>query len=244
MSGEWAIIEPMEGEEAITDICLLAKKEKVPSGYAVIDLTVDGKKADFAEGSMFGSTKRYLAYTRKVPSALRGRLSLVDLKVILSNDRSPLGYLPLAHTHDDNTKAFSHKVLVMKVAPHEQATRAVRELQILSASRKEDVQLGFTRLPDINGFSICFKVGEVGRRNSAPTTKPAPVEAANKEGTTLARKVRSATDGLQFKLSAMVEKKQYLIQHAIGDLQMLSLEDFEEKYTVDFDKYRSYTNVT
>jgi hypothetical protein len=132
----------------------------------------------------------------------------------------------------------------MKVAPHEQATRAVRELQILSASRKEDVQLGFTRLPDINGFSICFKVGEVGRRNSAPTTKPAPVEAANKEGTTLARKVRSATDGLQFKLSAMVEKKQYLIQHAIGDLQMLSLEDFEEKYTVDFDKYRSYTNVT
>ena len=90
MSGEWAIIEPMEGEEAITDICLLAKKEKVPSGYAVvsiekklaisvssswskrqIDLTVDGKKADFSEGSMFGSTKRYLAYTRKVPSALR-----------------------------------------------------------------------------------------------------------------------------------------------------------------------------
>ena len=32
---------------------------------------MDGKKADFAEGSMFGTTKRYLAYTRKVPSALR-----------------------------------------------------------------------------------------------------------------------------------------------------------------------------
>ena len=31
---------------------------------------MDGKKADFAEG-MFGSTRRYLAYTRKVPSALR-----------------------------------------------------------------------------------------------------------------------------------------------------------------------------
>ena len=55
----------------------------------------------------------------------------------------------------------------------------------------------------------------------------------------------------------------YSLQHAIGDLQTLSLEDFEEKvsvtvclnvvsvsyvlslqYTVDFDKYRSYTNLT
>lgn len=35
MSSEWAIIEPM-GEEAITDICLLSKKEKVPSGYSVV----------------------------------------------------------------------------------------------------------------------------------------------------------------------------------------------------------------
>ena len=38
MSGEWAIIEPMEGEEAITDICLLAKKEKAPSGYTVVSI--------------------------------------------------------------------------------------------------------------------------------------------------------------------------------------------------------------
>ena len=36
MSGEWAVIEPMEGEEVISDICLLAKKEKVPSGYTVV----------------------------------------------------------------------------------------------------------------------------------------------------------------------------------------------------------------
>ena len=46
MSGEWAIIEPMEGEEAITDICLLAKKEKVPSGYAVVSIE---KKLAFSD---------------------------------------------------------------------------------------------------------------------------------------------------------------------------------------------------
>ena len=76
---------------------------------------------------MFGSTRRYLAYTRKVPSAVRvsqlkqsilyslvncvliliqslaqGRITLIDLKVVPANDRSPLGYLPLAHTHDDS----------------------------------------------------------------------------------------------------------------------------------------------
>lgn len=42
MSGEWTVIEStdgkrvMEEEEAVTDICLLTKKEKVPSGYTVV----------------------------------------------------------------------------------------------------------------------------------------------------------------------------------------------------------------
>lgn len=35
----------------------------------------------------------------------------------------------------------------MKVGPNEQTTRAVTEIQILSASRKEDVPTGFKRLP-------------------------------------------------------------------------------------------------
>lgn len=46
-----------------------------------------------------------------------------------------------------DTKAFSSKVLTIKVGPHEQTTRAVTELKVLSASRKEDVPTGFTRLP-------------------------------------------------------------------------------------------------
>jgi hypothetical protein len=53
-----------------------------------------------------------------------------------------------------------------------------------------------------------------------------------------------ATDGLQFTLSGTVDKKQYLVKHAIGDLKMLSLDDFEEKYSVDFPKYRSLANLT
>lgn len=43
MSGEWTVIESTDGkpameeeEEAVTDICLLTKKEKVPSGYTVV----------------------------------------------------------------------------------------------------------------------------------------------------------------------------------------------------------------
>ena len=45
MSGEWTLIDlestdgkqaMEEGGEAVTDICLLAKKEKVPSGYTVV----------------------------------------------------------------------------------------------------------------------------------------------------------------------------------------------------------------
>lgn len=38
MSGEWTVIDSaaMDGEEAITDVILLAKKEKAPSGYHVV----------------------------------------------------------------------------------------------------------------------------------------------------------------------------------------------------------------
>ena len=40
MSGEWTVIESTamegEGEGAITDVCLLTKKEKAPSGYTVV----------------------------------------------------------------------------------------------------------------------------------------------------------------------------------------------------------------
>ena len=46
-----------------------------------------------------------------------------------------------------DTKAFSHKVLTIRVGANEETTRAVTDIQILSASRKEDVPAGFTRLP-------------------------------------------------------------------------------------------------
>ena len=151
----------------------------------------------------------------------QGRITVIDLKVVGTNERAPLSYLPLAHTHDDSellrsplqlvliqlistpdTKAFSQKVLTMKVGPNEQTTRAVTEIQILSASRKEDVPSGFKRLPlvrhilyihvyhsmqgivtappppsirDINGFSICYKVGDVGKRKAPqPAIKLTP----------------------------------------------------------------------
>ena len=63
---------------------------------------MDGKKADFAEG-MFGSTRRYLAYTRKVPSALRvsshhqGREFKIANSLSLSLPPSPSLSLP-SHT--------------------------------------------------------------------------------------------------------------------------------------------------
>jgi hypothetical protein len=106
----------------------------------------------------------------------------VDLKVVPASERSPFGYYPLAHTHDDNTKAFSHKVLTIKVDHPEQTTRAVTDLQILSATRKEDVPTGFTRLPDINGFSICYKVGDVGKKKTPQLiAQPAVVKCGTRE---------------------------------------------------------------
>lgn len=82
----------MASEGAITDICLLARKERAPAqDYVVVRIwdgvcmskgrrdrlflplvqleqTVGGRKADFAEGVF--SAKRFLAYTRRIPSPI------------------------------------------------------------------------------------------------------------------------------------------------------------------------------
>ena len=46
-----------------------------------------------------------------------------------------------------DAKAFSSKVLAMKLEPYEEATSAVTRLQILSPGKKEDVPFGYSRLP-------------------------------------------------------------------------------------------------
>ena len=46
-----------------------------------------------------------------------------------------------------DTKAFSSKQLLAKFTPLEEVTQAVTDLVVLSASRKEDVPVGYRRLP-------------------------------------------------------------------------------------------------
>jgi len=113
---------------------------------------------------------------------MRGRVALVELKVVSSSEKPTYGYAPLAFTHDDNNKAFSTKQILAKFVPLEQATYALTDILVLSPSRKEDVPAGYKRLPEINGFSICFKVTQLSKKG----THPSPSAQQQKTQQTLA----------------------------------------------------------
>ena len=57
------------------------------------------------------------------------------------------GDVTAIHVSPADTKAFSSKLLVIKVSPRELTDKAVTNVVVLSASRKEDVPAHFTRLP-------------------------------------------------------------------------------------------------
>jgi len=149
-NGDWVVIESGKNvvmDPVITDVLILAKKERAPADFTVLENTTDGKKADFPEGRLGFSSRRYLCFTKKSPSPMRGRVALVELKVVSSSEKPTYGYAPLAFTHDDNNKAFSTKQILAKFVPLEQATYALTDILVLSPSRKEDVPAGYKRLP-------------------------------------------------------------------------------------------------
>lgn len=226
----------------ITDIVIVNKKEKAGE-YHLIENSSDGKRANFSEGGFIAKTTRYLCFSRK--TGKRGFVLVTDLKVLPIGDRPPLGYMPLSTTMDDNTKSFHTKQLLVKFTPQTEATAAVTDLMVLSVSKKDEVPPGYKRLPEINGFSICFKISPVAKKRSddksaeSPAqTKPSSTSDRARNTSTLAmKKIKSAVDGLIFKLSDNGNLDESLMKLAIDNLSVLSLQDVEDKFSHDFSKW-------
>lgn len=245
---DWVVLDDSERGKIITDIVILAKKEGVPDKYTLIEHTTDHKRADFPEGRL-NHTKRYLCYTRHVPSPLRGRVALTDMKVVPAH-KTELGFLPLAHTNDDNSKAFSSWQLVVKLKPLEELTRAITDIVILTSAKKEDVPPGFTRLHEINGFSICFKVTNFPKKK-VPSQQPAadqhtqpsiPHSAATdqlaRQPSIMVKSVVSAIEGLRFKLNDEWDSEKCIAQFALpGNLKLTREDDIEDMYQLDWDEW-------
>lgn len=146
--------------EALSDLVVLSKKEAQPKGYSVIEQTADGKPVNLGESKLWGA-KRFLGYTKQQPSPREGHAVVTDMKLLAWSETAPHDYFNIATTADDSKEVFpgANKSLFVQFKKISEAPQAITDLVILSSANKAKVPSGYRRLPDINGFSICFKIG-------------------------------------------------------------------------------------
>jgi hypothetical protein len=167
---------------------------------------------------------------------------LSEIKVISSDDRVPFGFRGLSESLDDNVKPFSSKLVVIKLTPVDQATEGVTDVLVLSGSKKESVPAGYKRLPEINGFSICYQISKLSKKSS--NFKPPPVRKVlqksvdndsgsgpQSQGKPANKKPLSAIDGLNFKLNQPQDN--YDSQFCL-EINLLTLDDIDNKFNFDW----------
>eukprot|EP00731_Ephydatia_muelleri_P023817 Em0016g88a len=88
-----------------------------------------GQRNQFSLKGMF-SSKRYLAFSKKIPAPKK------NLLVVSDKDPIPLGYDALNQTFDDNNQVFHNKQLLVKYTPLDQASCLVVDIRVLSGSQR------------------------------------------------------------------------------------------------------------
>jgi hypothetical protein len=163
--------------EAVSDVHIYSKKESHNRIYTLIENGADGKSVNLGESKLIGSTKRYFAYTKQQPSPREGHAVITDMKILSWSQTAPHDYYNIATTEDDSKEVFpsANKSLFVQFKRVNQAPEAITDIVILSTVNKAKVPQGYKRLPDINGFTICFRVGPFkGCAAGGPTVSTAP----------------------------------------------------------------------
>ncbi|XP_055716736.1 multivesicular body subunit 12B [Phlebotomus papatasi] len=157
----------------ITNLIIVENCEKCPKNFTPIHLTYDqDSDADlWRETSLFGKHPgRYLCMSKQDTST---DTVVETISVIGANERTPEGFTNIKQTTDNVQKAWRKRQLVFKVVERKNACKAVTDIIICSKSKK--APSGFLIAGEINGLSVCYKVGPASR----PLPQLPPME--NKE---------------------------------------------------------------
>ncbi|KAL5483743.1 hypothetical protein EMCRGX_G020154 [Ephydatia muelleri] len=235
----WTLLDAMEenNSNAVTEVIVVAKKENVPSDYLLASET------SFSEG-MF-SSKRYLAFSKKIPAPKKGRVGVTDLLVVSDKDPIPLGYDALNQTFDDNTKSFTNKQLLVKYTPLDQASCLVVDIRVLSGSQKEQVPAGFKRLPEINGLSICYKLTPLPKKRapslaaqgslSQPPTENPPSTEQQQQAQSTPSVQRSVIDDVKIKVNETPSTVQECIEKfTLPGTELLTVDAINAKFNFNW----------
>lgn len=176
------VYKTLPDDEPILSICVVEDPVKCPPGFYVVNRTHDqDSDADlYRQSALFGKRNtRYLCLSK-----VNGIADLVVESVSIIGEKDPLpgNFLPIPKTKDTEQKAWRKSQLCYKVAKRSLATTCITDVILLSRMKKapEGFQLG----GEINGLTLCFKVGATtnGEIISRTGSKPAVPYGLNPKG--------------------------------------------------------------
>ncbi|CAD6189086.1 unnamed protein product [Caenorhabditis auriculariae] len=154
----------MEDEQPIspiTALCIVADKNKVPTGFEALTKCYDDQtEADLWHDSMwtFNRQVRYLCFTKHVPaSAIKGVTPVVtNITIVKESDPIPHGFVALDYTVDSRERTLRKKYICIRTEPCDRAVDAVGEVIVMNKSKK--IPKNYTLAGEVDAMNICFKV--------------------------------------------------------------------------------------
>uniref|UniRef100_A0A1L8DCP5 Multivesicular body subunit 12A n=1 Tax=Nyssomyia neivai TaxID=330878 RepID=A0A1L8DCP5_9DIPT len=158
------VLNSLPDNRPLTGLIIVENYEKCPKNFTPIHLTYDqDSDADlWRENYLFAKHPgRYLCMTKQDTDTD----SVVEtISVIGANEKTPDGFSCIKQTTDSTQKAWRKRQLVFKVVERKNASKAVTDIIICLKSKK--APSGFLIAGEINGLSVCYKVG--------PAVRPLP----------------------------------------------------------------------
>ncbi|KAL0276302.1 UNVERIFIED_CONTAM: hypothetical protein PYX00_003900 [Menopon gallinae] len=152
------VYKTLPDDRPITSICVVEDLDKCPKGFIPVSRTHD-QDADadlWRESGFFGrKCTRYLCLSKT-----EGVAEYVVQAIVIMNEKDPApkGYTAASLTVDSGQKAWRKRQLCFKLAHKSTTSTAVTDIIILSRMKKAPEE--FSLSGEINGMTVCYKVGK------------------------------------------------------------------------------------
>ncbi|KAJ8919056.1 hypothetical protein NQ315_016962 [Exocentrus adspersus] len=159
------VLNSLPDDRPITAIQIIENLDKCPSGFYPISRTYDqDSDADLRESSIFKSSgARYLCLSKT-----EGLPNFVVQEILVLTDKAnpPKGFSLLNRTADSEQKAWRKKQFCYRLVNKKDIKTAVTDIIICSRLKKAPV--GFSFAGELNGVTLCYKMGNVQDSQANP----------------------------------------------------------------------------
>ncbi|XP_030754677.1 multivesicular body subunit 12B [Sitophilus oryzae] len=168
------LLQTLPDDRPVTALQIVENVEKCPRGFYPIIKTYDqDSDADLGEKSIFKSSSgRYLCISKS-----EGLPNFVVQEIFILNEKAspPKGFSLLNRTADTSQKAWKKKQICYRLVNLKETKTAITD--IIICSRLKKAPSGFSFAGDLNGVTLCYKMGntESTQNGTAPDRPPKPM---------------------------------------------------------------------